>query len=49
LTDAWRLYEEIHVIAMHYHWSEAQILALPCTRRQRYLALIARQFSAKQD
>jgi len=48
LTDAWRLYEEIHVMALHYHWSEAQILALPRNRRQRYLALIARQFPPQE-
>ena len=34
--------EEIHVLALHYHWSEAAILALPAPRRQRYLALLAR-------
>jgi len=36
------LLDEIHRIAWHYHWSEAEILALPRTRRRRYLDLIDR-------
>ncbi|MEO1226057.1 MAG: hypothetical protein AAFX92_17695 [Pseudomonadota bacterium] len=36
------LYQEVHRIASIYHWSEGEILALPRQRRQRYLALIAR-------
>ncbi len=33
---------DIHTIATTYHWSEAEILALPKKRRQRYLRLIDR-------
>lgn len=33
-------FAEIHILASHYHWSEAAILALPQQRRKRYLALI---------
>lgn len=33
---------DIHTIACTYHWSEAEILALPKKRRQRYLRLIDR-------
>lgn len=33
---------DIHTIASTYHWSEAEILALPKKRRQRYLRLIDR-------
>jgi hypothetical protein len=33
---------EIHRLASNYHWSEAEILALPRHRRQRYLQLIDR-------
>jgi len=29
-------------MARHYHWSEADILRLPASRRARYLSLIAR-------
>lgn len=31
---------DIHQLAIHYHWSEKDILALPKTRRKHYLALI---------
>jgi hypothetical protein len=41
-----RLYEEVHVLALHYHWSEAQILALATPKRRRYLALLARHVGA---
>lgn len=36
------LFEDIHTIASHYHWSESEILRLPRWRRLRYLALINR-------
>jgi hypothetical protein len=36
-----RLYREVHLLAYHYHWSEAEILALPPRARQRYLGLLA--------
>lgn len=36
------LLHEVHRIAWHYHWPEAEILALPQARRQRYLRLIDR-------
>ena len=34
------LFEEIHLLASTYHWNEAEILALPRHRRQRYLRRI---------
>ena len=34
------LFDEIHMLASHYHWSEQAILALPRRRRQTYLRLI---------
>ena len=34
------LLEEVHALAWHYHWSEADILALTAARRGRYLELI---------
>lgn len=43
-----RLYEEVHVVAATYHWSEAEILALPRARRRLYLDLIDRQRGAHQ-
>lgn len=36
------LLAEVHVLASSYHWSEAEILALPRDRRRRYLALLDR-------
>ncbi len=36
------LIEEVHVLASAYHWTEAQIVALPAWRRGEYLALAGR-------
>jgi hypothetical protein len=33
------VYEDVCAIAHHYHWSEAEILALPAARRARYAEL----------
>jgi hypothetical protein len=41
-ADADALFDEIHALASHYHWGEAEILALPRERRRRYLRLIER-------
>ena len=35
------LYREIHELAFHYHWSEAEILGMTAARRRRYLDLLA--------
>lgn len=35
-----QLMVDVHDIAMHYHWSEQEILRLPKERRKRYLTLI---------
>jgi hypothetical protein len=34
------LYREVHVLALHYHWSEADILGLTARKRRRYLDLL---------
>ncbi|MFV8753953.1 DUF6760 family protein [Nannocystaceae bacterium ST9] len=34
------LFDEIHTLAFHYHWSETEILSLPRARRHRYLRRI---------
>ncbi len=47
MTEMSRLYEEVHIIAMRYHWSEADILRLPKRKRSIYLDIIARQFAAE--
>ncbi len=36
-----QLYRHIHTLAWYYHWSEAEILAMPLARRRRYLDLVA--------
>lgn len=44
-----RLYEEVHYLALHYHWGENAILDLPRAKRQRYLALLARHFEQMRE
>ena len=39
------LVSDVHTLALHYHWSEADILALPPRRRERYLELVASSVS----
>jgi hypothetical protein len=34
------LYDEVHQLALHYHWSEAEIMAMPTGKRRRYLELL---------
>jgi hypothetical protein len=40
------LEHEVHVLALHYHWSEAEILALGASRRRRYLDLLGEPAAA---
>jgi hypothetical protein len=40
-TDASRLYREVHHLAYYYHWSENEIMAMPRSRRQTYLGVLA--------
>jgi hypothetical protein len=35
------LYRQVHVLASHYHWSEAELLALTPAKRRLYLELVA--------
>jgi hypothetical protein len=35
-----RLLDDVHTIALNYHWTEAEILGMPAWRRQGYLARI---------
>ena len=37
------LFETVHLLASKYHWSEAEILALPQWRRERYRKMLARE------
>ena len=40
LRQAGGIEREVHCLAWHYHWSEADILSLTRSRRRRYLDLI---------
>jgi hypothetical protein len=36
-----RIYEEVHQLALAYHWSEGEILGMPRRRRRLYLDMLA--------
>jgi len=40
-SRAAQLMHDVHTLALHYHWSEHDILQLPRERRARYLQLVA--------
>jgi uncharacterized protein (UPF0212 family) len=42
------LLQQVHRLAFHYHWSEADLLALPLCRRKTYLEFIQRELDAGQ-
>ncbi len=42
-----RLAAEVHSLAFYYHWSEADILALPRTSRWTYIDLVRRQLEGQ--
>lgn len=35
------LYREVHLLALHYHWSEQEIMAMSRQKRRRYLNLLS--------
>jgi hypothetical protein len=39
------IYEDVHMLALHYHWSQAEILALPRTRRVHYAEMLRQERS----
>ena len=39
--DADALLREIHLLALHYHWPESELRAMPPSRRRRYLEVLA--------
>ena len=43
--DPARLFRQVHSLALHYHWSEPEILALTPRRRRMYLDLLAEAVS----
>lgn len=42
------IYTEVHRLALHYHWSEAEIMAMTRARRHVYLGLLADAASASR-
>ena len=40
-AEADALHREVHLLALHYHWSEREILELPAGKRRIYLDLLA--------
>lgn len=38
------LYQEVHVLALSYHWSEAEIIGMTARKRHRYLDLLSNAF-----
>jgi hypothetical protein len=43
------LYREVHLLAWHYHWSEAEILAMTGRKRQLYLGFLAEALGERGD
>ena len=43
-----KLMYEVHTLAIHYHWSERDILQLPRQRRARYLQFVAESTDARR-
>lgn len=39
------IYEDVHLLAKHYHWTQAEILALPRSRRAHYTELLQQERS----
>jgi Zn finger protein HypA/HybF involved in hydrogenase expression len=46
-----QLYRDVHRLALHYHWSEPEIFALPRGKRHRYLELLRAEgwFAAHEE
>jgi hypothetical protein len=41
MSHSEQLYREVHLLALHYHWSEEEILSLSYAKRMKYLGLLA--------
>ncbi len=39
------IYEDVHLLAKHYHWTQAEILSLPRSRRTRYTEMLQQERS----
>lgn len=43
-----RLYREVHLLAYHYRWSEAEILGMTSRKRRRYIELLEETLEARR-
>lgn len=43
------LLRDVHHLALHYHWTEGEVLGLPRERRQRYLQILADELGRQTD
>lgn len=48
-TDSDVLYRQVHYLAYHYHWSEAEIMAMPRNKRHSYIELLADEMERLND
>jgi hypothetical protein len=39
----------VHLLALHYHWSEAEILGMTQQKRRLYLDLLSDALSGRSD
>lgn len=49
MANSQNLYREVHVLALHYHWSEKDILNMTRSKRQIYLKLLADALYPEQN
>ena len=43
------LRKEVHYLAYHYHWSEAEIMAMPRQRRRQYIETLSEEIEGMND
>jgi hypothetical protein len=43
------LYREVHYLAFHYHWSEAEIMAMPRPKRRKYIEILSAEIERSND
>ena len=48
-TNIELLYREIHYLAFHYHWSEAELLSMPRSKRRRYIDILSSEIEKIND
>ena len=48
-SGAQHILREVHTLAFNYHWTEAEILDMPSSRRHAYLGLLQREMTGTAD